>query len=289
MLVFLNGEFVPAAKAVVSVFDRSFLYGDGLFETLRIQSGKIFLWKQHWQRLEQGARFLKISLPYTVAEASRLAGELLAKNNITNGVLRLHLSRGVGVRGYATQGVDRPTFLMSLHDLPPGAADVAPLAGWRLVTASGRLTVADPLAGFKTANRLPYIVARMEAEAAGVEDALLLNTESQVAETTSANLFWIESGRVVTPPVSAGILPGVTRALVLELCTELHLPWLEKNADPEGLRQAEGIFLTMSTWGVVEVKELDGQPLPTSPLPVKIKAALQRRMEAAAGDDALAS
>lgn len=280
--IFLNGQFVPEDRAVVSVFDRGFLYGDGLFETMRVANGQPFRWAQHLARLQQGAEFLKIKLPFAPAELRRFADRLIAQNRLPNSLLRLTVSRGVGARGYSPKNADQPTCVMTLHPLPetPGWSSSFSLSGdtlkrglqpaepprWKLITSTLRLPAGDPLAQFKTANKLWQVLARAEADAAGADEALLLNTAGHVAEATSANVFWVEGHAVCTPPLAAGILPGVTRAAVMELCAAQGLAVTEKNCPPEKLLGADGVFLTLSSLGVVSVAELDGHALKTSPL-----------------------
>src|SRR6185503_10796529 len=190
MIVFVNGEFVPEEKAVVSVFDRSFLYGDGLFETLRVCSGRLFRWKQHLERLQRGTDFLGLRLPFAPSDLREFADQLIQRNGHPEAVLRVVLSRGAGPRGYSLKGAERPMLVMSLHPIQPLDPPKPPC--WRLTTSSLRIACGDPLAHFKTCNKLPQILARAEAEAAGADEALLLNSEGEVAEAASSNLFWIE-------------------------------------------------------------------------------------------------
>ena len=264
MIVFLNGQFVPEERAVVSVFDRSFLYGDGLFETLAVFAGQPFRWEQHFARLARGAEFLGISLTYSVEELLRHAPALIAQNRMPEATLRITLSRGVGIRGYSPKGANCPLLVMALHAPPPKRANA--LMRWQLMTASFRLPANEPLAAFKTCNKLPQILARAEAEAQGADEALLLNTKGEVAEAASSNLFWIEAETVCTTPLASGILAGVTREFVLELCATLGLRVQEKTATVETIRKASGAFLTLSTLGIVEVETLDATPLASSPL-----------------------
>src|SRR5437879_212281 len=137
MFVFLNGQFVPEEEAVVSVFDRGFLYGDGLFETLRVAGGKPFCWAQHLQRLQRGADFLKLRLPFGAEELRAAAARLVQENQMPESLLRINLSRGVGPRGYSPKGADQPVLVMSLHPAP--AIDLEHPPQWRLLTASLRL------------------------------------------------------------------------------------------------------------------------------------------------------
>ncbi len=173
--------------------------------------------------------------------------------------MRLTLSRGVGVRGYSLTGADRPSLVISLHPLPPQVPGAPP--AWRLVTSSFRLPANERLARFKTCNKLPQILARAEAEAAGGNEALLLNTEGFVVEAASSNLFWLARGTVCTPPLDSGILAGVTRAVVEELCQKLRLPVREVNITNDELLQTEGVFLSLSSVGIAEGVALDQREL----------------------------
>lgn len=273
MIVFLNGQFVPAEAATVSVFDRGFLYGDGLFETMRVSGGRLFRWEQHAERLRLGAEFLKVRLPYPLAELRRTAGELIERNALPDAILRLTLSRGVGKRGYSTQGADSPTLAMTLHPATVITPEHPPQT--RLFTASIRVPANDALATFKTCNKLAQILARTEAEAHGADEALLLNTRDEVAEAAAGNLFWIAGTTVHTPPLSVGVLAGVTRAVALELCAALGLRTEESAIPVAALRRSNGVFLTNSAVGIAEAVELDGQPLPRSPLVRELQLAYQ--------------
>ncbi len=268
MLVFLNGTLVPEEAAVVSVFDRGFLYGDGLFETMLVFHGKPFRWAQHLERLTRGAAFLKLQIPYTNAALLAAARDLIAANGLSEALLRLTVSRGVGPRGYSPKGADQPTVVMSLHAAPPVGSAEPP--DWRLITASTRLPANEPLALFKNCNKLPQVLARGEADAAGANEALLLNTGGFIVEGSTSNLFWIDGAVVCTPPLASGILAGVTRAMILEICGGLDVPTCEAAVTPEVLKRADGVFLSLSSWGVARGLSLDGAALPQSPLVAKI-------------------
>jgi branched-chain amino acid aminotransferase len=269
MIVFLNGEFVSEDQALVSAFDRGFLYGDGVFETLRVANGQPFCWDDHTDRLRRGAQLLRLGLPFSAEQLRQYLEELLRRNALPEALLRLHVTRGAGPRGYSTRNAKCPTVVMSLHPAPP--SDPAHPPRWRLATANVRLPLNDPLAEVKTCNKLPYILARAEAEAAGADAALLLNAAGEAAEADSANLFWIEQDKVFTPPLSSGALPGVTRRTVMKLCAAMGVSVAEKRTRVEILRAAGGVFLTLSTLGVVEVTDLDWQPIGRSPLTARLR------------------
>ena len=264
MIVFLNGKFVPEEQAVVSVFDRAFLYGDGLFETIPVRNGVLFRWQQHLDRLHQGAAFLGITPTFDAAKLAHFASTLIQKNQLPNAMLRLTLSRGIGRRGYSPRQADFPTTVMSLHDFP--GPEQTLLQNWRLVTSEIRLPAQQRLALFKTANKLPQVLARAEADLQGADEALLSNTEGFLVEGAASNLFWIQRGTVCSPPLDSGILAGVTRQVVLDLCRELGMPVHQRNITGPELAQAEGVFLTLSSAGIVQAVSLDQQPLSRSPL-----------------------
>ena len=268
MIVFLNGSFIPEEQAKVSIFDRGFLYGDGLFEVMRISRGRPFRWNDHLARLHHGAAFLKIRVPFADAALREYAGQLIERNQMPEGLLRLTLSRGVGLRGYSPKGADQPMLTMTLHPLPETAGG-PPV--WRVVTSSFRLPAGEVLAQHKTCNKLAQVLARAEADARGADEALLLNTDGKVVEGSSSNLFWITDNTVNTPPLAAGILAGVTRLVVLELCAKVGTPVRETGITPAELRSADGVFLSLSSWGVVEVGWLDDEPMGRSSLLQKLR------------------
>ena len=256
--VFLNGKFVPEAEATISVFDRGFMYGDGLFETIPIFNGKPFLLERHLARFRLGAQCLHLKVPHAEQALVGLMGEFIARNDVGDAMLRLQLSRGSSVRGYSTTGAHHPTFVMSLHPAPKRRLDRP--TRWQLMTASIRLPVAGPLSAVKSANRLPQILARAEADSKGVDEALILSNDGWVAETTGANIFWQIGGQLCTPPVSTGVLPGVTREFIITLAEKLEIDFRETMASPETLLGAEGVFLTLSSFGIVEITSLDDRP-----------------------------
>jgi aminodeoxychorismate lyase len=271
MIVFLNGNFLPEADAVVPLNDRGFLLGDGLFETMRVAGGRPFRFAQHLERLSRGADFLKIKLPFTPREIQNFAVQLIEKNELAEAVLRVTLTRGAGGRGYSTQGADQPMLALTLHPLPPANTD-EPLY-WSLVTSSFRIPAGDLLASFKTTSKVLNVLARAEAEDRGADEALLLNTNGEVAESAGGNIFWVYQEKICTVPTGRGVLPGITRAVVLEICQSLGLETNKCIIKPEHLRNAEGIFVTQSALGIIPVAALDGLPVAPSPLVDQISSA----------------
>jgi aminodeoxychorismate lyase len=261
MIVFLNGQFLPEAQAVVPVNDRGFLLGDGLFETMRVVHEKPFHFAQHLKRLTRGADFLKIKLPFTPKELEKFAGRLIGENQMPEAILRLTLTRGPGGRGYAPDGKSKPTVVMALHPVPPVNPN-----GWNLITSSFRVPTDNPLASFKTTSKILHVMARAEAVEQGADEALLINTNGEVAETASGNLFWVHDDAICTVPIGRGVLPGITCAVVFEICRTLGLKTNERVIKPGALRNSTGIFVTQSVFGIVPVAAFDGTPVTPSPL-----------------------
>jgi aminodeoxychorismate lyase len=268
MIVFLNGKFVPEEKAVISVFDRGFLFGDGLFEAMLVRRGEIFRWDRHIERLRRGIDFLKLTVPWSPEELFRFSMQLIQRNRMPECLLRVNISRGITARGYSPKNAIRPAVVLTLHPAP--MLDGRRVPRWRVVTSSYCLPANDPLTHFKTTNKLPEVMARAEADAAGAHDAILLNPRGEIAEGTSCNVFWVRNNVVCTTPLASGALPGVTRAAVLELCVKLNIPWREQSAKPADLRRAQGVFLTNTSMGVIEVESLDNHKLRRSPLVKKL-------------------
>lgn len=257
--IFLNGVFVPADEARVSVFDRSFLYGDGLFETIRCYEGLPFAWALHLDRLHAGAEFLRLRLPFSDEALLDAALELLRRNGLADAVVRLHVSRGVGRRGYSPAGADAPGVVITTHPAPEVSPE-RPLK-WRLATSPFRVPAGDPLAPFKTGSRLLNVLARQRAEEAGADEALLLDTDGHVAEAASGNVFWHADGIWHTPPTASGALAGVTRRVLMEALAAAEQPCRETLAGPEALLAAEAAVVTASGMEVVRAISLDGRPL----------------------------
>jgi aminodeoxychorismate lyase len=269
MLVFINGRFVPEPQAVVPVNDRGFMYGDGLFETMRVVNGRPFRLAQHLERLAHGADFLKIKCPFSPEELRDFAGQLIRKNKTPGAILRVTLTRGPGERGYTPDLDGKPAVVMTLHTAP----SLKNMIQWTLATSSFRVPASDPLAAFKTMNKLTHVMARIEAIGMGADEALLLNTKGEVAETAGGNLFWISRNQVCTAPIGCGALPGITRAVVLEICQSLGIQADQRVIKPGALRKSEGIFVTQSALGIVPVAALDGKPVASSPLVDRIRRA----------------
>ena len=279
MLTFLNGEFVSEEAAHIPISDRGFLYGDGFFETLRIHNGQPFRWASHAARMERAHQALRIPTAIDSSTFSKVLCELARRNAQAEGIARLYVTRGSGSRGYSPRDARSPTVLVTMHPLPE-PTPTPQLQQWTLITAqSVRLPPPNPLSSFKHANLLVQILARIEADDQGANDAVVLDHSGSVAESSSANIFWVLDGVVHTPPLETNALPGVTRSLVIELCARTNLDLSETRICPEDLNRADSVFLSLSSFGIVAVSRIGAAPIPCSALVHRLHEAYLRQLE----------
>lgn len=251
MMLWLNGTLIPAETAAIGVGDRGFTLGDGLFETIKVRRGHPLRLDAHVERLSQGARLLRLPLPLDRDGLDRAIAQVLDANRLSDAALRLTVSRGPGQRGLLPPAHPQPTTLLTAAPLPPPAGPV------RAVVAQGVCRNShSPLARIKAISYLDNVLARIEAEERGADDALLRNTEGRLAESTIANLFVVGAdGILVTPPVSDGALPGVRRAELLR-----SMVALERGIGLEDLLNAREAFLT-NALSVRPLVSVDGHPI----------------------------
>ena len=202
-----------------------------------------------------------IDLPQSTESLLDDVLELTSRNDSPESLVRIALSRGVGQRGYGVTGDEQPTLLITQHPLPQALSK--PLS---LVTTTARIAVDDPFARVKSANKLASILAKREATGQRADDGLILNSDGNVTETSSANVFWMEDGALHTPPISDGVLPGVTRRLVIDLAPALGQAVREESAAPDRLQQAKAVFVTSAATGIRAIGQVDGTALGTHPL-----------------------
>jgi branched-subunit amino acid aminotransferase/4-amino-4-deoxychorismate lyase len=241
---------------------------------MRVVGGKPFRMAQHLERMVRGAEFLRIKMPHTPKELQKFTEQLIEKNSMPDAILKVLLTRGPGHRGYLPNGAGPATLAMTLHETPALVRDNQ--AQWSLVTSPYRIPAADVFSSFKTTSKILYVMARAEAAERGADEALLINTNGEAAETATGNLFWVYQDKICTVPTGRGVLPGITRAVVLEICQTLGLQTNKRVIKPEALRNSEGIFVTQSALGIIPVSVFDGEPVRASPLVDQIAAAYEQ-------------
>lgn len=263
MWVYLNDRFVTKEEAVVSVFDHGFLYGDGIYETLRAYDGRFFMLQHHLARLHRSGRMIGLQIPIPDKNWTQLLQEAVGRNNLKDAYLRITVSRGEGEIGLDPNVCRRPTVVIIAKPFigyPPHLFE----EGVRLGIVQVRRNLATALSPqIKSLNFLNNILAKQEAIRAGVFDGLMLNAEGFITECTISNLFFVQSGRLCTPSIACGILDGITREVVLTLARECGIPTEEGSYTPETLRRADECFLTNTSMEIMPVREIDGNPIGT--------------------------
>jgi branched-chain amino acid aminotransferase len=279
----VDGRLVPAAEPHLSVFDRGFQLGDGVFETLRARGGRTTELDQHLARLERSASGLGIRLPSDAPAVLRAAiDELLAAEGLAgpdgDAALRITVSRGpfFGRGLLPPDEAPRPTIVVQAWPVvPPSAGHIE--RGLHLVPSAVRRDPSSPLAPLKTTSRADYVFARLEARAAGADDALFLTIEGDLSEATTANVFLVRGRELATPSLDCAILPGTTRDWILGWAGRAGLTTAETRLSPADLAAADEAFLSSSVAGILPVTRFAGRPIGTGlPGPWTLRAREER-------------
>ena len=261
MKIFLNGQLVGKEQAVVSVFDHGLLYGDGVFEGIRVYGGKVFLLKEHIERLYESAKAIRLEIPMSPAAMIQATKDTVAANGIGNGYIRLIVTRGAGSLGLDIRRTSDPQVIIIADTITLYPAEIYE-NGMNLITASTiRNHPAALPARIKSLNYLNNILAKIEGTDAGTVEALMLNHKGEVAECTGDNIFILKNGVLKTPSTDAGILEGITRNAVLQLARDAGIPTQETTLIRHDLYVADEMFLTGTAAEVVPVVSLDGRKI----------------------------
>lgn len=258
-MIYLNGEFVSARAFRIDSGDRGFLLGDGLFETIRVYDGRIFCLQDHLDRMIIGAGILQIPVPLTVIELATILSNLLEINGLSqsDAILRITLTRGSGLRGLLPSPNIKPSVMITATHLPVKPAQ-APIT--LRISQITRRNEHSPLSNIKSLCYLDNVLAKMEAVENHADDAILLNTSGHVTSVSAANIFIItHNNGVVTPPIDEGVLPGITRKIVLEICQEKNISFSEQRISPNELALAREMFITNSIIQIQPVASVDNQ------------------------------
>ncbi|HCS64456.1 MAG TPA: branched-chain-amino-acid transaminase [Cellvibrio sp.] len=263
-----SGHIVPLEQATVSVFDHGLLYGDGVFEGIRFYNGRAFRLQAHLQRLFLSARAIALSIPYSIEELTRAVIETISAAPEINGYLRLVVTRGPGPLGIDPSRCHSPVVFIVADRLQLVSERVRS-EGAKVIIAATRRLGADGLdPRIKSLNYLNHILARMEATHAGADEAILLNSAGRIAEGSADNIFIVQHGELLTPPVIEGALDGITRQVVLELAEKLRIKTRETPLAPYDLFTADECFLTGTGAELIPVGYADGRKVPECPGPI---------------------
>lgn len=276
--VYLNGTLVDKADAKVSVYDHGLLYGDGVFEGLRIYSGKVFRLQEHVDRLYDSAKAIALKIPLTPDEMTQAVNDTVAANKKVDGYIRLVVTRGAGTLGLDPRKCE-PVVIIIVDDISLYPKELYE-DGLKIITAStirNHPNAVNPRV--KSLNYLNNILAKMEAIRAGCLEAIMLNHKGEVAECTGDNIFVIKNGILKTPPTEAGILEGITRNFVMELARQQGIPVVECNLTRHDIYTADELFLTGTAAEVIAVTEVDSRTIGAGkqgPLTRQLRTAFQQ-------------
>ena len=266
--VYVDGAFYPKSQAKVSVFDHGLLYGDGVFEGIRAYNGSVFKLKEHIDRLYRSAHMIMLEIPVSKEEMIQTVLETLRKNNLKDSYIRLVVTRGVGDLGLNPKKCAKPTIIVitdtiALHKGEAKEKGVTAMISW---------VKRDPVDAtsheIKSLNYLNSILAKIEANISGVDEAICLDKNGFVCEGVAENIFIVRNGRIFTPPSYTGALPGITAEEIAKLARKLGYEVKDKNITPYELFNAEEVFFTGTAAEIVPVREInkrtisDGKPGP---------------------------
>lgn len=259
MKIYLDGELVDRADAKISVFDHGLLYGDGIFEGIRMYDGNVFRLEEHLERLEYSAKALLLKIPLSRAEMSKAVCDTCRANGLTDAYIRLVVTRGVGDLGLSPWLCPKPSVFIIADKIALYPAEYY-TKGLEIVTVpTRRMNPAALSAAIKSLNYLNNIMAKMEARQAGALEAIMLNDQGYVAECTGDNVFIVHKGRIYTPSAQQGALKGITRDAIFDIARDLGVPIEEHDLTRYDVWNADECFLTGTGAEVIPVVKLDGR------------------------------
>ncbi|MEM0214836.1 MAG: branched-chain-amino-acid transaminase [Archaeoglobaceae archaeon] len=258
LLVYIDGKFVPESEAKISVFDHGFLYGDGVFEGIRAYDGKVFRLREHIDRLYDSARAINLEIPHTKEEFEKIILETLRRNKLRDAYIRPIVSRGVGDLGLDPRKCKKPTVIVITKPWGKLYGDLYS-KGLKAVTVAVRRNSFDALPpNIKSLNYLNNVLAKIEANVKGGDEAIFLDRNGYVSEGSGDNIFVVKRGKITTPP-TINNLRGITRDVVIEIINRLGIPFSEANLGLYDLYTADEVFVTGTAAEVAPIVEIDGR------------------------------
>lgn len=280
MKIYIDGQFYDEANAKISVFDHGLLYGDGVFEGIRMYHNRVFKLREHIERLYWSAKAILLDIPMTPEEMIAATVETCRQNGLRDGYIRLLVTRGKGTLGLDPRKCPKASVIIIAANIQLYPEKYYQ-EGLTIVTVpTTRMLVNSVNPAIKSLNYLNNILARIEANNAGVEEAIMLNTEGFVAECTGDNIFIVQKGRLFTPPLSAGALYGITRNTVLDAAKELGIAFAEPNLTRYDIYNADEMFLTGTAAEIIPVVKVDGRVIGTGkpgPVTARLLAAFREK------------
>jgi branched-chain amino acid aminotransferase len=261
--IYIDGQYLDEANAKISVFDHGLLYGDGIFEGIRAYNGRVFKLKEHIDRLFYSAKAILLTIPLSHAEIMRAVVDTCRQNGIRDGYIRLLVTRGVGGLGLNPNRCKKPSVIVIADKIQLYPVEMYE-RGLDIITVPTVRNLHSALnPAIKSLNYLNNILAKIEANNGGCEEAIMLNSEGYVSECTGDNIFIIKDGQMFTPPLSAGALYGITRGVVMELARQSGMSVSEPNLTRYDMFNADECFLTGTGAELIPVVKIDGRVIGT--------------------------
>ncbi len=261
--IYIDGKFYPKSQAKISVYDHGFLYGDGVFEGIRAYNGVVFKLKEHVDRLYRSAHAIMLNIPLTKDEMVQAVVETLRKNNMKDSYIRLIVSRGIGDLGLDPRKCPNPTIIIITDTINIKAGNAKETGITTMFSWVRRNPVDATTHEVKSLNYLNSILAKIEANANGVDEAICLDTSGCIAEGVGENIFIVKNGEILTPPTSTGALEGITADSVINLCRKLNIKLTITNLTPFMLFTADEAFFTGTAMEMVPIREVNKRQIGT--------------------------
>ncbi len=259
--IYIDGEFFDQADAKVSVFDHGLLYGDGVFEGIRFYNGRVFRMEEHMDRLWESARSICLEIPISRQEMDEALLETIRQNDLRDGYVRLIVTRGVGNLGLNPAHCKRPSIIIIASTIALYSEELYERGLTVVTVPTRRMGPATLNPAIKSLNYLNNVLARIEANLADADEALMLNDAGNIAECTADNVFVVKRGQIMTPPITAGALRGITRSVVFDIAAELGIKISEPELTRHDLYIADEAFLTGTAAEVIPMIKVDGRTI----------------------------
>ena len=280
--IYIDGKFYPKSEAKISVYDHGFLYGDGVFEGIRAYNGVVFKLREHVDRLYRGAHAITLNIPLTKEEMVQAVVETLRKNKMKDSYIRLVVSRGTGDLGLDPRKCPKATVIVIADTINIKAGNASETGVTALITWVRRNPVDATTSEVKSLNYLNSIMGKIEANAAGADEAICLEQNGYIAEGVGENVFIVKNGEIFTPPTSTGALAGITADVIAELCAKLGIDLIITNLTPFMLFTADEAFFTGTAMEMVPIREVNKRQIGSGkpgPITKKLMAEFHKVIE----------
>jgi branched-chain amino acid aminotransferase len=279
LMIYIDGQYYPKSRAKISVYDHGFLYGDGVFEGIRAYNGTVFKLKEHIDRLYRSAHAITLNIPLSKEEMTRAVIGTLRKNKMKDSYIRLVVSRGIGDLGLDPRKCPKPSIVIITDTISIRAGNAKETGITAMFSWVRRNPVDATTQEIKSLNYLNSVLAKIEANAAGVDEALCLESNGYIAEGAGENIFIVKNGELFTPPAATGALAGITSEVISSVAAKMGIKLMVTNLTPFMVFSADEAFFTGTAMEVVPIREVNRRQIGTGkpgPITIKLMAEFQK-------------